>query len=163
MNRIRLLPTAQRKITVIGSTEVTPDHIYFQCDDDRASYMFTRKESLGTPLPALVNPACIDWHVMPPKELESIYEGTELGHKGLPLSFLRVNSVEEGEEWYRQHTRHPECLIPLLARYQWGTLRRGVNKKALKNERKKAKRKKAKAKAKDMYTVSHEPCVVKFD
>ena len=163
MNRIRLIPTAQRKITVLGSTELTKDHVLFQCDDDRASYMFTRQESVGKAMPELLDQSRVDWSVMPPPELDAVYKGTDIGVNGLPLSFLRVTTVEEGEQWYREHTKHPECIIPLLARYQWGSLRKGINRKQIKNDRKKAKRRKAKDKAKDIYTVSHEPCVVKFD
>eukprot|EP01051_Picozoa_sp_SAG22_P006620 SAG22_NODE_438_length_10500_cov_13.037496_8_plen_119_part_00 len=31
--------------------------------------------------------------------------------KGIPISWLAVESVQEGEQWYREHTRMPECTI----------------------------------------------------
>ena len=40
--------------------------------------------------------------------------------KGIPISWLAVESVPEGEQWYREHTRMPECMIHYIARYHWG-------------------------------------------
>eukprot|EP01051_Picozoa_sp_SAG22_P007136 SAG22_NODE_492_length_9824_cov_12.256864_7_plen_134_part_00 len=36
--------------------------------------------------------------------------------KGIPISWLAVESVLEGEQWYREHTRMPECMIKYIAR-----------------------------------------------
>ena len=40
----------------------------------------------------------------------------------IPLSFLSITTMEEGEAWYRVNTKAPECMIPYLARYHWGDL-----------------------------------------
>eukprot|EP01043_Picozoa_sp_COSAG02_P105209 COSAG02_NODE_41209_length_397_cov_0.664430_2_plen_105_part_01 len=33
------------------------------------------------------------------------------GAKGIPISWLAVESIQEGEQWYREHTRMPECMV----------------------------------------------------
>ena len=54
-------------------------------------------------------------------------------------------------------------MLPLLARYQWGDLRKGVNKKQIKNDKKKALKREKKDKKKDVFKIVYEPTVVKFD
>ena len=44
----------------------------------------------------------------------------DMDAKGIPISWLAVDSVQEGEQWYRQHTKMPECMIHYIARYHWG-------------------------------------------
>ena len=39
--------------------------------------------------------------------------------KGIPLSWLAVSNINEGEQWYREHTRMPESMINYIARYHW--------------------------------------------
>eukprot|EP01051_Picozoa_sp_SAG22_P019333 SAG22_NODE_3537_length_1655_cov_23.267959_1_plen_65_part_00 len=36
--------------------------------------------------------------------------------KGIPISWLAVESIQEGEQWYREHTKMPECMIHYIAR-----------------------------------------------
>ena len=79
----------------------------------------------------------VDYSILPPEHLKEVYKDTYLEDKGLPISFMSVNTVEEGEEWYRNHTRYPECFIPIMARYQWGDLKESGAIKRLKRERKK--------------------------
>ena len=41
-----------------------------------------------------------------------------------PISFLMVNSVEEGVDWFeRNHPEYPEYLIDVLAEFNWGKWR----------------------------------------
>eukprot|EP01052_Picozoa_sp_SAG31_P035248 SAG31_NODE_4227_length_3444_cov_20.637668_4_plen_136_part_00 len=46
----------------------------------------------------------------------------QFGEYNLPLSFLSITSREEGEQWYRTHTKVPEDMIAYLGRYHWGDL-----------------------------------------
>ena len=161
--RLRVTPENERCFEVIGVQEITPHHQVMVCDDDRASFMFTKRGYEEEDMPEVTSLDKVDYNMLPPPELQTLYEGTKFEEKGLPLSFLNVNTIEEGERWYAEHTRYPECLLPYLARYQWGDLRKGVNKKALKNARKKKKRKERKHKAKETYKVIHAPSLVKFD
>ena len=163
MNRVRLVPTAQRYINVLGMCDIDQNHKCLVTDDDRASYMFSRKGHEDSKLPEYITLDKVDYNLTPPPELKEVYAGSVYEDKGIPLSFLNVSSVEEGEIWYREHTKFPDCMVAILSRYQWGDLRRPVNKKAAKNAKKQEKRKKAKEKKKDKYSISYEPCVVKFD
>ena len=45
------------------------------------------------------------------------------------MSYLSVGTLEEGEEWYRQHyPQMPDELLPMLARYSFGDLGTWTNK-----------------------------------
>lgn len=44
------------------------------------------------------------------------------GEHSLPLSFLSITTKEDGEAWYREHTKVPDDMIRYLARYHWGDL-----------------------------------------
>ena len=47
----------------------------------------------------------------------------------MPMSYLSVGTLEEGEEWYRQHyPQMPDELLPMLARYSFGDLGTWTNK-----------------------------------
>lgn len=163
MNEIRVVPTRMRHINILGIEEFGPHHKCLVCDDPKASFMFTDSRHCGTKVPEFTPLSKVDYNLTPPPALSEVYKGTEFEKKGLPLSFLNVRTVDEGEQWYRENTRYPNCLLPMLARYQWGDLRHGVNKKAVKNAKKKDKRRRAKAKAKNKCHIKYEPCVVTFD
>tara|TARA_R100000541_G_scaffold11969_3_gene20230 strand:- start:1642 stop:2091 length:450 start_codon:yes stop_codon:yes gene_type:complete len=52
------------------------------------------------------------------------------------ISYLTVNSIEEGIEWYRtQFPQIPEDLYPIMARWNWGDLST-ITKKDIKNDTK---------------------------
>lgn len=52
------------------------------------------------------------------------------------ISFMSVNSIEEGIEWYRQnYPQMPDDLYPLMARWNWGDLGT-ITKKEIKNDNK---------------------------
>ena len=51
----------------------------------------------------------LDWSLVAP-------DG-DLDEKGIPLSWLGVKTISDGEEWYRTHTKMPESMIHYLARY----------------------------------------------
>ena len=52
------------------------------------------------------------------------------------ISFMSVNSIEEGIEWYRtQYPQIPDDLYPIMARWNWGDLGT-LTKKDIKNDTK---------------------------
>lgn len=64
-------------------------------------------------------------------------EGDKGFHKdGLPLSFINIQTEEEGIDWYMRHyPKIPTDLLPIIARYHWG--QDPITKKNVKNEKKK--------------------------
>ena len=67
---------------------------------------------------------------------EVLNKNSKVEHKeGLPLSFIQIQTEEEGMEWYAKHyPKLPDDLLPIIARYHWGE---PITKKSLKNEKKK--------------------------
>jgi len=60
------------------------------------------------------------------------------------ISYMKVTSVEEGEEWYRQNfPKVPEDLYQLMSRWSFGDLSE-TTKKSIKNKKKKDLKKKNK-------------------
>jgi hypothetical protein len=159
---IRIVPHSQRYINILGVEALSKNHQVLMTDDPKASYMFTRKSALDDPLPQLLDLDKVDYSIPPPKHLESVYKDTYLEGKGLPLSFMSVQTVEEGEQWYREHTRYPDAFVPILARYQWGDLKQSGAIKRLKRERKQNKKKKMKSDNVRSH-IKHEHTVLTFD
>tara|TARA_R100000951_G_scaffold116460_1_gene128387 strand:+ start:4497 stop:5048 length:552 start_codon:yes stop_codon:yes gene_type:complete len=96
--------------------------------DDRLSFMFGDKENKNN----LVDLDNVDYQV----PAEVLNKTSKVKHKeGLPLSFLQIETEEEGIEWYARHfPKLPTDLLPLIARYHFGET---ITKKGLKNEKKK--------------------------
>ena len=56
------------------------------------------------------------------------------------ISFMSVNSIEEGIEWYKtQYPQIPDDLYPIMARWNWGDLGT-LTKKDIKNDNKRIKK-----------------------
>jgi hypothetical protein len=56
------------------------------------------------------------------------------------LSYMNVNSVEEGIEWYKEnYPKIPEDLFPIMARWNWGDIGE-MTKKEIKNDVKRLKK-----------------------
>ena len=159
---VRIVPHSQRFINITGVCELSKNHQVLMTDDPKASYMFTRKEAIDDPLPEILDLDRVDYSIPPPEHLKEVYKDTYLENKGLPISFMSVNTVEEREEWYRSHTRYPECFIPIMARYQWGDLKESGAIKRLKRERKQNRKKKIKKKLVRSH-VKHEHTILRFD
>tara|TARA_R100001509_G_scaffold53741_1_gene29446 strand:- start:69 stop:605 length:537 start_codon:yes stop_codon:yes gene_type:complete len=98
--------------------------------DPKLSYCFGDKEN--KPMVGMDN---YDYEV-PADTLNKLRTDEKEPHKeGLPLSFLQVQSEEEGIEWYKlNYPKIPDELLPIIARYHWGE---PITKKGLKNEKKK--------------------------
>ena len=90
--------------------------------------------------------------------LEELNKTSKVKHKeGLPLSFLQIQSEEEGIEWYaKNYPKLPDELLPIIARHHWGE---PITKKGLKNEKKKIERKLQKK----GLVIERNPVSLKFD
>ena len=61
----------------------------------------------------------------------------ETNNKQNKLSYLRVNSIEEGADWYRnEFPQLPDQICEIMARWNWGDLSQ-LTKKKVKNDKKK--------------------------
>mgnify|MGYP003657162079 CR=1 FL=1 len=89
---------------------------------------------------------------------EVLNKTSKVKHKeGLPLSFLQIENETDGIEWYRVHfPKIPDELLPIIARYHWGT---PITKKSVKLEKKRLEKK---IQAKGL-VVEHKNISVKFD
>ena len=124
---------------------------YIVSDDARASYSI-----LNPCAPADYNPSCVEW-VEPEKVDYSLCRAE--GEVALPQSFLQINSVEQGAEWYRANSKYPDLVCDMLARYEWGDLKY-TTAKEFKNQRKKRQRKVTKVAT---LQVKRGPVQVSFD
>ena len=111
------------------------DRVHVPCSDSHLSFdivpmkQLEDEEYFPDPEPDLLDTSKID------------YGFTE---DNIPLSFLSITTMEEGQAWYRVNTKVPECMIPYLARYHWGDLHpkyppyyeETKKKKKVKNQRK---------------------------
>ena len=136
--------------------------VHYVASDPKASYTL-----LNPTVPEDYSPACIDWvspdkvdyNLMPPEQ-DSRFVDSSVKNHGLPLSYLQIQTVEEGSEWYKAHTRYPDLVCEMLARYEFGDLRY-TTKKEFKNLRKKTQRKKSKQS--QNLQVKRGPTIVSFD
>ena len=122
---------------------------HYVASDPRASYtLVNAKVELEKYNPAFtewVSGQKVDYNLMPPEGLQQHYSKSVVKNQGLPMSFLEVQSVEEGTEWYKKNTRYPDEVCEMLAQYEGGELRY-TTKKEFKNLKKKTHRKKMKQK-----------------
>ena len=83
---------------------------HYVASDPRASYtLVNAKVELEKYNPAFtewVSGHKVDYNLMPPEGLEQHYSKSVVKNQGLPMSFLQVQSVEEGTEWYKKNTRY---------------------------------------------------------
>ena len=122
---------------------------HYVASDPRASYtLINSKVELQKYNPAFtewVSPHKVDFNLLPPDGLQQHYEKSVVKTQGLPMSFLQVQSVEEGTDWYKMNTRYPDEVCEMLAQYEWRDLRHSTNKE-LQNLQKKPRRKERKQK-----------------
>ena len=110
-------------------------------DDPKASY------TLISPAAEDYNPASVEW--VPAARVDynlvapESFEMKPGGVAGLPMSYLQIQTVEAGTEWYKSNTKYPDEVCQMMAKYEWGDLKR-TTKKEFKNLKKKTARKKAK-------------------
>jgi len=112
----------------------------YWASDAKASY------TLLAPSAEDYNPASVEWvstdHVDYNLVAPESHEHRPGGHGGLPMSYLQIKTVEEGTVWYQANTKYPDEVCEMMAKYEWGDLRR-TTKKEFKNLKKKTAKKKA--------------------
>ena len=124
--------------------EATENKAFFVTTDEKLNYCFGSagvdkdieyKERVGT--------NNIDYNIVKQEEaVIDLREDTQpimddRVDKRNSLSYMSVNSVAEGEEWYRQNfPKVPDDLYSLMARWSFGDLSE-VTKKSVKNKKKK--------------------------
>ena len=158
-----MLETAYMDVTVKGAVKSSDNtQVHYVTDDPKASYTLVNPADVPDVQPTCidwVDPSCVDYNVLPPPELEDKYKGSIVKNHGVPLSYLQIQTVEEGTEYYKATTKYPDAVCEMLARYEWGDLRY-TTKKEFKNLAKKTKRKRMKHQT--SLTVKNGPVILEF-
>ena len=103
-------------------------------NDHKMSFTFGKAKEVE-----MISTDCVDYEIPPEVLNEKRKDGKKIHTQGLPLSFIQITTEEEGIEWYKKHyPKIPDDLLPIIARYNWGD---PINKKMIKNEKKKITRK----------------------
>ena len=161
------LEELKRKAIEPVEIEKTEKRSLIVTDDPKLNYKFG---SSGTDIDIVYDEVTplhkVDYNIITEEEAEkelnsdtkSIEEDT--ADKRNSLSYMSVNSVEEGIEWYRANfPKVPDDLLPLMARWSFGDLSE-VTKKSIKNDTKRVKQgKKPKQKGLE---VKQGPFVLEF-
>lgn len=108
---------------------------------------------------------CMRNNVKTPQEIDEYCNNFENNMKQRQLSYLKVKSIEEGSDWYKQQfPKLPDDLCDIMARWNWGDLN-DLTKKKLKNDKKKIKSGKHNKKIKELYNldVKKGDFVLRFD
>ena len=61
--------------------------------------------------------------MLPPDHLKPNYTNSMVKNHGLPMSYLQIQTIEEGTEWYKANTKYPDEVCEMLAKYEWGDLK----------------------------------------
>jgi hypothetical protein len=85
------------------------------CSDQKLEYELVLDPSIVTNEVEWLDKDRVDYNLVLPE-----HKGTHLEELGIPMSFLDVRTVDEGMQWYSEHTNMPDCLLPYLAEYHWG-------------------------------------------
>tara|TARA_R110000803_G_scaffold71894_1_gene135336 strand:- start:3 stop:494 length:492 start_codon:yes stop_codon:yes gene_type:complete len=103
----------------------------------------------------------IDYAIKEVTELDTEDNSQEIDKRDT-ISFMSVNSIDEGVEWYKQNfPKVPEELYPVMARWNWGDLNT-ITKKDVKNDKKRIKQGK-KPKVCEGLTSKQGNFIVSFD
>ena len=108
--------------------KLSENRILVPCSDDRMSYEIVQTKFFED-----------DEEFFPDHHadiLDTSKVDYQFGEFNLPLSFLSITSRDEGEAWYRENTKVPECMVPYLARYHWGDLHPKYDPKPIRKKKK---------------------------
>jgi|TARA_B110000211_G_scaffold220677_1_gene267537 hypothetical protein len=129
----------------------------YHATDPKASY------TLLSPDAEDYNPASVEWvsgaNVDYNLVAPASFERKPGGHGGLPMSYLAITTVAAGTEWYKANTKYPDEVCEMMAKYEWGNLKR-TTKKEFRNQKKKAVKKGAQG---PPFQVKRGPVFVTFD
>ena len=131
--------------------------------DPKASY------TLISPDAEDYNPASVEWvsgekvdyNLVAPESFEHRPGFVKL-HSGMPMSYLQITTVEGGTEWYKANTKYPDEVCEMMAKYEWGDLKR-TTKKEFKNLKKKTEKKRSKTPQPQGLTAKRGTFIVPFD
>lgn len=103
----------------------------------------------------------LDYHISAEQLNKNRKDGKEIHKDPLPLSFLNIKNEEEGLIWYRKnYPKIPDDLLPIIARYHWGTK---INKNVLKKETRRNKKKKVPVGMTMKSSETNNPFILSFD
>eukprot|EP01045_Picozoa_sp_COSAG04_P019260 COSAG04_NODE_1855_length_5385_cov_4.796443_6_plen_152_part_00 len=149
------------KTQVLGvSKSADGKQAQYWATDTKAGYTLVHPEAED------YNPASVEWvsgdkvdyNLVAPESFEHRRGFAKL-HAGLPMSYLQIKTVEAGTEWYKANTKYPDEVCEMMAKYEWGDLKR-TTKKEFKNLKKKTAKKKAKG---PVFSIKRGPVIVPFD
>ena len=126
------------EIKIVGVARSDDNNeVLYVASDPKASYSLVADPDKGAC--EWVDSSKIDYNYLPPTKHATL-RNTVVEHTGLPLSYLQIDSVEQGTEWYKANSRYPDLVCEMMAKYEWGDLRYKT-KKEFKNMKKKRERK----------------------
>ena len=99
------------------------------------------------------------------QEIDEYCDNFENNMKQKKLSYMKVNNVEEGAEWYKaEFPKLPDELCEIMGRWNWGELNT-LTKKQLKNDKKKINKGNPNKKQKELYGLEAKKgnFVISFD
>ena len=141
------------------STSCDAKQANYWASDAKASYTLLAPEAED------YNPASVEWVSGEKLDYNLVapvsFERKPGGCAGLPMSYLKIKSVEAGTEWYKANSKYPDEVCEMMAKYEWGDLSR-TTKKEFKNMKKKRAKKDKKGQC-PAFTVKRGPVVVPFD
>ena len=104
-------------------------------------------------------------NIKTPQEIDEYCDNFENNMKQKKLSYMKVNNVEEGAEWYKtEFPKLPDELCEIMGRWNWGELNT-LTKKQLKNDKKKINKGNPNKKQKELYGLEAKKgnFVISFD
>ena len=99
------------------------------------------------------------------QEIDEYCDNFENNMKQKKLSYMKVNNVEEGAEWYKaEFPKLPDELCEIMGRWNWGELNT-LTKKQLKNDKKNINTGNPNKKQKELYGLEAKQgnFVISFD
>ena len=97
--------------------------VYYEASDPKASYVLTNETDRSAW--EWVDSTKIDYNYLPKPGSE--LQNTLIANHGLPLSFLQIQTVEEGAAWYKANSKYPDLVCEMMAKYEWGDLMGGTS------------------------------------
>jgi hypothetical protein len=125
---------------VIGVTQTQDrQQVFYHASDDRASFALLSPVAVA----ADYNPAqteLVEYHKV---DYDVCGPDVDAAPFGVPSSYLQIKTVEEGADWFSRHTKYPDMVCEMLARYEFGELKETTTKE-FRNIKKRTTKKKAK-------------------
>eukprot|EP01045_Picozoa_sp_COSAG04_P022229 COSAG04_NODE_2482_length_4041_cov_4.531710_3_plen_147_part_00 len=126
---------------VVGVTRTSDcKHVQYHASDPAASYDLVSQTAVAQDYnPAdnvFVPGGMVDYNLVNPAVIDTTPHG-------VPISFLTIKDVPTGIKWYKSHTKYPDEVCEMLARYEFGDLK-FTTPKEFRNQKKRVEKKKKK-------------------